>query len=175
MVSVTPEIPGLKIDVHSGSMTLRGRTKGRTKYSVTINGKIGDVHKQTMGEDAKLDFEVGSAELALFGAESDMAVLDPVARKEYNVYSINEPGLHARGYAVKPEDWEQYGKFAQEWERPRKIAPPGKLVSDKTITPKKAPDELITTPIDLTAALTNGVGHALVVVEPTRAMPKGSY
>src|SRR3712207_8987384 len=52
-----------------------------------------------------------------------MVVLDPVARKDYTVYTINEPGLRARLFAVKPEDWTQYQAFHREWERPRKIAP----------------------------------------------------
>ncbi len=173
MVSITPEVPGLKVEVHGNMMMLRGRTKGRTHYDVMIKGGIGDVHQQTMGQDAKVSFDVGSAEPALFGAESDMVVLDPVAKKDYTVYSINEPGLRTRVYAVRPEDWDRYVAFNQEWERPRKLAPPGRLVYDKQITPRKAPDELVATPIDISGAMTGGVGHALVIVEPTRAMPKG--
>lgn len=188
LVTVTPEIPGMKVEVHGNSMSIRGRTKGRTKYDVTIKGAIGDVHKQTMGNDAKLSFDVGSAEPAMFGAESDMVVLDPtdeggsvgvlnarrpVARKDYTVYTINEPGLRARLFAVKPEDWDKYQAFNREWERPRKIAPPGRAIFDKTITPKGAQDELVGTAIDLSGALDKGTGHALLVVEPTRAFPKG--
>jgi uncharacterized protein YfaS (alpha-2-macroglobulin family) len=173
LVTVTPEIPGMKVEVHGSSMTIRGRTKGRTKYEVTVSGSLGDVHKQTMAQDAKMTFDVGSAEPAMFGAESDMVVLDPVARKDYTVYTINEPGLRARLFAVKPEDWEKYQAFHREWERPRRLTPPGRAIFDKTIKPKGSPDELVGTPIDLSGALDKGVGHALLVVEPTRAFPKG--
>lgn len=188
MVTVSPEIPGMKVEVQDTGMSIRGKTKGRTKYTVSIAAALADTHGQTMGEVATIPFEVGSAEPAMFGAAQDMIVLDPAGAgvdtrgerpkgapktKSYDVYSINEPGLHARVFAVTPEDWTKYVAFTREWERPRKLTPPGRLVYDKVVTPKKAPDELVATPIDLTPALTAGIGQALVVVEPTRAFPKG--
>lgn len=173
LVSVTPEIPGMKIEVHGQGMTISGRTKGRTKYAVTVAGAIGDIHGQTMGSDAQVSFDVGSAEPTMFGAENDMVVLDPSSAKAFTVYTINEPGLRARVFSVAPEDWQKYVAFREEWERPRKLAPPGRLVYEKVLTPKKAPDELVATPVDLTPALSGGYGQVLVVVEPTRAPPKG--
>ncbi len=176
MIKVSPEIPGMKVEVHGSGMTIRGKTKGRTKYTVTIDGAIGDTHGQTMGQPATLSFEVGAAEPTMFGPEKDMIVLDPAQKtKDYPVYTINEPGLRVRVYAVTPEDWSKYLAFRQEWERPRKITPPGRLVYEKVLTPKKTPDELVATPIDLAPALSGGVGQSLVVVEPTRAMPKGFF
>ncbi|MBX3192977.1 MAG: Ig-like domain-containing protein [Labilithrix sp.] len=173
MVTVTPEIVGMKIEMHGQSMTISGRTKGRTKYAVSIASAIGDVHGQTMGSDANLSFDVGPAEPTLFGAEREMVVLDPASPKAYTVYSINEPGLRARVFSVGPDDWQKYVAYQQEWERPRKLAPPGRLVFDKVVNPKKSPDELVGTPIDLAPALSGGYGQVLVVVEPTRAFPKG--
>ncbi|AKU98986.1 hypothetical protein AKJ09_05650 [Labilithrix luteola] len=173
MVKASPEIPAMKVEVHQTYMTISGRTKGRTKYAVDIAKSITDVHQQTMDEPAHLTFDVGPAEPTMFGAENPMVVLDPAAPKQYVVYSINEPALHARVYAVTPEDYKKYIEFSNEWERPRKITPPGKLVFDKTITPKKSPDEVVGTPIDLGAALNGGFGQVLVVVEPTRTLPKG--
>lgn len=173
LVTAVPEIPGMKVEVHGQSMTISGRTKGRTKYAVAVAASIGDVHGQTMGTDAHLTFDVGSAEPTMFGAESDMIVLDPASPKAYTVHSINEPGLRVRVLAVGPDDWSKYVQYTQEWERPRKLNPPGRLVSDKVLTPKKAPDELVATNVDLTPALNGGYGQMLVVVEPTRAPPKG--
>jgi alpha-2-macroglobulin len=172
LVSVTPEIPGMKVDVSGSAMTLRGRTKGRTRYTVVVNRALGDTHGQTMGEDAKVTAVFGSAEPMLFGAEGPLVVLDPASPKTYPVYSINEPQLRARIYTVTPEDYARYVTYTNEWERPRKIAPPGKLVTDRILSPRKAPDELVATAIDLAPALAKGLGQALVIVEPTRTMPK---
>lgn len=174
-ISVSPEIAGMKVDVGGGAMTISGRTKGRTKYTVTVPAGLADVHGQTMAHDAVATFEVGSAPPTMFGAEREMVVLDPASTKTYPIYTINEPSLRARVYAVTPEDWRKYVLFAQEWERPRKITAPGRLVYDKVLTPQKAPDELVTTPIDLAPALRGGLGQALVVVEPTRPLPKGRH
>lgn len=173
LLSITPEIPGMKVEVHGQGMTISGRTKGRTKYDVKIAGSIGDVHGQTMGEDAKLTFDVGSAPPTMFGAESEMVVLDPGAKKSFTVYTINEPGLRARVFNVAPGDWQKYTAYVQEWERPRKLSPPGRLVFDKVLTPKKAPDELVSTEVDLTPALIDkSFGQMVLVVEPTRVPPK---
>jgi len=172
MVTVTPAIPGMKVDVRGRDITIRGRTKGRTKYTVTISRALTDEHGQTMVKDATASFNVGSAEPMLFGAEKPMVVLDPASPRQYTVYSINEPSLRTRVYAVTPANYAKYMQFSNEWERPRKIAPPGRLVVDRVISPKSAPDELASTAIDLGPALSSGLGHALVIVEPTRAMPE---
>ncbi|MFO0736705.1 MAG: alpha-2-macroglobulin family protein [Labilithrix sp.] len=173
MVSVKPELAGMKIAVNGSYLTISGKTKGRTKYKVNVNGAMPDVHKQTMGDSKDLDFEYGSAAPTMFGVSEMMIVLDPALKaKEYPVYSINEPGLHVKLYSVGPSDWASYMKWAREWERPRKLPTPGKLVSDKTIHPKKNPDELVTTPIDLSAALNGGFGSVLLVVEPTHTLDK---
>ncbi|MBX3226012.1 MAG: hypothetical protein KIT84_29445 [Labilithrix sp.] len=176
LVSVTPEVPGMKVEVHGSSITISGKTKGRTKYTVAIAEGLTDVHAQTLAKPAKLELEYGSAEPTMFNGGDLMVVLDPAAKqKELPVYTVNEPGLRARVYAVQPADWSKYVQFAREWERPRKLQPPGRLVSDKKLTPKKSPDELVTTGIDVGAALTEGVGQALVIVEPTRAFPKEEH
>jgi uncharacterized protein YfaS (alpha-2-macroglobulin family) len=178
LVTVTPELPGLKIEAQYSSLVIHGRTKGRTRYEVRLGGALTDVHEQTLGTDATIPFDVGPADPALFDADKEMLVLDPASPRAYPVYTINERGLRTRVYAVAPEDYGKYLAFHREWERPGKIAPPGRLVVDTTVTPRSAPDELVSTAIDLSRALKKSpdgrlVGHALVIVEPTRAMPKG--
>lgn len=170
-VKASPEIPGMKVTAMGTTLSVSGRTKGRTKYQVTVGGGLTDIHGQTLDKDATVSFDVGSAEPNLFGAEREMVVLDPAAPKQYRAYAINEPSLRARVYVVKPEDWNKYGAFVQEWERPRKLSPPGRLVSDTIIKTNGQPDELTSTPIDLAAALPGGLGNALVIVESTRTPP----
>jgi uncharacterized protein YfaS (alpha-2-macroglobulin family) len=175
MVKVTPEIPDMKVEVHGQWMSIRGRTKGRTHYDVTVLGTIADVHGQTMGADKTSGLDVGPAEPALFSAERPMVVLDPSSPRAYTVYSINEPALHVRMFSVGPQDWAKYEEFQSEWERPRKLRPPGKLVSDKIVATKKAADELVATQLDVTPALQSGVGQVLILVESTRPMKRGWF
>jgi uncharacterized protein YfaS (alpha-2-macroglobulin family) len=174
MVTVSPEVPGMKVEVNGRMMVLHGRTKGRTKYTVTLASAIGDVHGQHLTDGGRVVIDVGSAEPTMFSENQDMIVLDPAQKaKDYQVYTINEPGLRTRIYAVGPEDWRKYVAYRQEWERPRKLTPPGRLVFEKTIVPKGATDDLVATSIDLAPALSGGFGQAVVVVEPTHPLPKG--
>ena len=177
LVTVEPTLAAMKVSASGASISIQGKTKGRTKYKVTVGGALGDVHDQTMGTDASVTFDIGSAQPMMFAPEQPLVVLDPAqTKKDYTVYTINEPGLHTRVYAVKPEDWKAYAAFQQEWERPRKLKPPGRLVLDKVVAPKKAVDELVATAIDLAPAFGKvGLGQALVVVEPTHPLPRGEH
>ncbi|HSO41088.1 MAG TPA: alpha-2-macroglobulin family protein, partial [Labilithrix sp.] len=132
-------------------------------YRVTIGKALADVHGQTLAEDASFVVDVGSAEPVLFGAERDMIVLEPAAPRAYTLYSINQAHLRVRLYAVKPEDWPTFTRYARDWEG--KVAAPGKLVFDKVVDPQAAPDELVATAVGLEPALKEGVGQAMLVVE----------
>jgi len=184
MVTVTPAIPDMKVEVSGFGISIDGRTKGRTKYTVTIASGLTDMYGQTLGQDAVLHIDVKPAvtwkpfvKRWLFDAQRPMIVLDPHSPRKYMVYSVNEPLLHTRVYAVTPEDYVKYIQFSERWgeqsERPR-AKPPGRLVVDKVIATKNVPDEPVATPIDLTPALSSGFGHAVVVVESAHKMPKGS-
>lgn len=169
LVSLSPEVPGLKVEASGNYLTLRGKTKGRTTYTATIGGALADTHGQTMGQAAKVSFDIGPAEPGLFGSPQDMVVLEPgTTPRTYPLYSINEPELRVSLYAVGPEDWEKYHAFRGEWERPRKLAPPGRLVGTKLLKPKKSDDELVTTAVDLAPALTRGLGQVVLVAQSTR-------
>ncbi|MDR2013501.1 MAG: Ig-like domain-containing protein [Rhodanobacter sp.] len=172
MVTVTPAIAGIKVDVSYDELVIRGQTKGRTKYTVAIAGALADVQGQTLGKDTVLTFAVGSAQPVVFPAEDWMSVLDPASPRQYTVYSINQPSLRVRIYAVTPLEFRDYLEFREEWEQQRKIKPPGRLVFDKAIATKGVPDELTVTPISLDPALAEGLGHALVIVESARPVRK---
>lgn len=171
LVAVSPAIPGLKVEVGGNNLRIAGRTKGQTHYTVTLAAALTDTHGQTLGKDTNVEVDVGHADPVLFGAEHPMVVLDPSAPRAFDVYSVNEPGLRTRVYAVEPRDWTKFQAYTREWERPRKVAPPGRLVYERVVTPKKAPDELVSTPIDLAPALAKGT-QVVVLVEPIRALPK---
>src|SRR5262249_9048772 len=108
MISVAPELPGMKVVVAGANLMITGRSRGRTHYKVTSARSLADEHGQTLGHAPPVSFDVGSAEPTLFGAEEPMVVLDPAAPKAYAVHTINEPGLRTRVYAVTPDDWAKY-------------------------------------------------------------------
>jgi uncharacterized protein YfaS (alpha-2-macroglobulin family) len=169
-VSVTPAIPGMKVEVSGNTLVVSGKTKGRTKYTVTVSQKLGDTFGQKLVREETATLEVGSAPPTLFSEESDMILLDPASAGKLSVYSVNDPTLKVRIYQVKAEDWPKYLEYRRAWDNDRKVTtPPGKLVFDKNVKTPAAADELVETQLDLASALDKaGIGHAVVVVETLR-------
>ena len=172
MVHVSPDIPAMKITTSGQHIVISGRTKGRTKYHVKIDGALADTYAQTLGKAHEADVEIGSAEPRLFPENAEMNVLDPGGPAKLPVFSVNQPTLHVRLYAVEPADWAAYRKFRSEWDLEAKgITPPGRLVQDTTIETKGAPDELTETLVDLKPALEHGLGQVIAIVEPNHPPP----
>jgi uncharacterized protein YfaS (alpha-2-macroglobulin family) len=167
MLLVEPELPGATVDVVGNTITIRGSTAGRTTYRVTVSGSIRDVFGQTLGEDTRLEFKVGSAEPALFGPNEILVTLDPAAKEAvFSVYAINHDRLTVRAYEVQPSDWPAFKTYLQEVYRQESLPePPGRKVIDETLRPEAAPDALAEVNIDLGPALDGGLGQLVVVVE----------
>ena len=174
MVTVEPQLPGMKISTSGQMITVQGKTKGRTHYEVRVQGSIGDTFGQTMGKDADATIDVGPAEPALFAEKSEMIVLDPQGGPTLPVFSVNEPQLKVRLYAVRPEDWAAYMEYRGQWDREAKeTTPPGRLVLNTVIAAKGTADELGETQVDLKSALgSEGLGQVIAIVEPTHAPRK---
>jgi hypothetical protein len=171
LVRVDPTFPGMKVEANYNYLSISGRTKGRTKYKVTLSGSIVDTFGQRLGQDESFTIDVGTAEPFLFSEEQDMSIVDPAGGPKLPVFSVNRPELRVRLYSVRPEDWDTYLEWRRDWDYDRaKVLkePPGKLVLNKIVKPRTAPDELVETPIELTPALNaQGFGQVLAIVEPT--------
>jgi hypothetical protein len=176
MIKVSPEPESIKIDASGRNVTIRPRSRGKTKYTVTIDPAIADVFGQTLGKQAKTEIQVDPAEPYLFPEENAMSVLDPEGAPALPVFSVNRAALDVKLYSVGADDWERYEKWRQDWDNERKAGtPPGKLVTSRVVRPAKKDDELVATPIDLTPALNQGLGQVLVIVEPQGGRPKDPW
>lgn len=175
-VRVSPEPEGLKISLSGRIIEVRGRTRGKTKYTVTVSGALADTFEQTLGKDVTGEVTVGPAEPWLFPEEATMSVLDPAGGPSVPVFSVNRASLKVKLYAVEPQDFARYEAWRSAWDHEeRNTEPPGRLVVSRTVTPPKASDELTITPIDLSAALTDGHGQVLLIVEPPGPIPKDRW
>lgn len=173
-VTITPELPGARVDVLGSRLQIRGASKGQTTYTVVINAQVQDIYGQKLGKDEKLTFKVGPAEARLSGPDSSFVTLDPSQKKPLlSVYTINFNKLGVKIYSVTPGDFAAFNKFLRErnWEN-KKRTPPGKLVVDENLPIEAAADSLTQVDIDLSRALTKETGaglpsgHAIVVIEP---------
>lgn len=167
-VRIEPELPGVRIDVSGRYMTVRGRSKARTTYTVTLPAGLTDKFEQTLGADEQLTFLVGNADPS-FRGPSGLIVLDPAAKKQsIDIFTINYPKLKVRLYSVTPKDWGAFARYMRDpYDRNRKLrTPPGRKVVDSIVEVKSEADEMIETPVDLSPALSNGLGHVIAVIEP---------
>lgn len=169
-VTIEPALEGAQVSMGGSWIAVRGATKGRTTYKVTLPASLTDVYGQTLGQPSAHTFEVGSAFPDLHAPYGTMTVLDPSGPASLGVYSVNHKSLRVQVYRVGPEHWADYLKMHHDWNQSSKLRRvPGKRVVRKTIRPKGERDALTETAIPLDAALNDeGLGHAIVIVEPTR-------
>ncbi len=167
-IKVAPAIEGMKVAIYGNTMNISGATKGRTAYTVTVDAALHDVFGQTLGRNEQRTFNVGSAEPFLSANGNGYVVLDPNGPPRFSVYTINQPSVKVRLYQVAPENWPAYASFLQaRYQRPQTTVPPGELVKSQTVTINGQADEITETAIDLSPALKNGLGHVVMIIEPT--------
>lgn len=171
-VTVTPELPGLKFEMWGNTMSIRGLTKGRTKYKVTISGGLRDIFGQTLGKDETVTFDVGNASSAMWTQGGSLVVLDPQGKPAWSFYTINVDTVDLELYSVQPGDWDAFAEWMQnnQWEE-SPPALPGKRIDARAVKPKGEPDELTETRVDLAPALKDGLGNAIVVIKRIQYMP----
>ena len=173
-VRVNPVMFGLKVsESFGGNLIIDGKSRPRTSYQVVLDASITDIYGQTLGQPKTLNFTTGPAEPSLTLPGGVVVTLDPAGQKSIPIYSVNHESLRVALYAVTPEDYGSFmGALRARLTYQRRNNPPpfpeiGRRVFDKTIKIDAPPDEIVVTPIDLRPALRNGLGHALLIVEPT--------
>ncbi|MDT4953339.1 MAG: alpha-2-macroglobulin [Acidobacteriota bacterium] len=170
-IRVEPAMQSMKTQIYGNALYITGTKRGRTAYKVTFINSIKDIFGQTLGKDASVTFNVGIAPPSLVSSGKAFVALDPSAPRSFSLYSINHSTLKVRLYAVGPEDWEKfvsYMRFVYDYYEDKTLkqtTPPGRLVYSKTVEVKGTPDEMAETALDLTPALTEGLGQVIVVVE----------
>jgi uncharacterized protein YfaS (alpha-2-macroglobulin family) len=178
MITVSPEIPGLRVIQSYSYVTLQGAAKARTTYKVTVSSKVPDEFGQTLGNEKTYTWPVGDAYPTFFGPNG-LVVLDPIANKHtLDFFSTNYEQLKVRLYKVTPADYDKYGFYVQNlWNKDHPPRVPGEKVFDQLVKTtlgvatnpagKPAGGELVETHLDLSTALAkDGLGHVLAVVEP---------
>jgi uncharacterized protein YfaS (alpha-2-macroglobulin family) len=177
-IRVEPEVQGLKTAVYGDTLYIEGVKRGRMTYKVTLASSIKDQFGQMLGSNVSVSFNVGPAPPSLSSPSKAFVVLDPNAPRTFSVYSINYKTLKVRLYKVTPGDWEKFTHYMRfvydyyEETKQKQTMPPGILVSSKTVQVKAAPDEMAETRLDLTPALSDGLGQVVVIVEAGAGLKK---
>jgi uncharacterized protein YfaS (alpha-2-macroglobulin family) len=175
MLRVEPALPAMAVDVLGSWLHVRGRMKGGTRYTVTFTPELRDVFGQTLGAPARAQFTTTHLERHLMATSGGFVVLDPSAPPRFSVWSVNHSRLHVSAWAVTPADWPAFREYQQQqWrnERGARPTPPGRRVIDTEVAVRAEADELVETRIDVAPALTGGLGHVVLLVEPVGPAPK---
>ncbi|HYH81789.1 MAG TPA: alpha-2-macroglobulin family protein [Longimicrobium sp.] len=161
MVTVEPAIPGFHAFASGSAIFIRGDTRASTRYTVRISPALRDEFGQTLGASAPQVFDVGLPYANLDGPEG-MIVLDPVGEPSIAVTTQGHARLRLRLQRVEPGDWARFGSVRR---RNEPVSLPGRTVHERVITLDPPLGEGREVRIDLSPALTNGLGQVLVAVE----------
>ena len=169
MVKVEPAVEGLNIYPSGNYIYLQGYKKGRTSYTVTVDGTLSDIYGQSLGQSVSATIKVGSADQNLYAQGGYMAVLDPNAAPSFSIYSTNHSSVKVRLYDVGPEHWAQFQEYVRRmnFDDGKRPTIPGRLVSDEVVQIANKPDEMVETRVDVSKALSGGFGNVIVDIEPT--------
>ncbi len=185
-IRIVPPVPALEIRGDQGSwwpwgraLRIYGAFRPRTDYRLLLKGGIGDAFNPQAGADLTLAMRTRGATPNVWAPEG-MHILDPRLGTSLALASVNLPAVTVTLRAVRPEDWPAYqaaqdtcpdagaGGHVAARGRP---SFPGLLVRRLRLQPHGALDQLVESRIDLAPALTNGLGHVLVIVEADIAQP----
>ena len=168
MISVSPEIPGMSINVGWNNISIRGATAGNTDYDVTVSGQVSDVFGQTLRNDQSHTFRVGSAQPMLGQFDKRLIIVDPMADDPaLTLAIINHDELRLRVYAVEPSQWPAYQRFETSLYDEQQLKAPGREIADTIIKLDTEDDVLTYVDLFLGEYLDDSPGQLVLVVEPT--------
>jgi alpha-2-macroglobulin len=157
----------MKITQSGGYISISGMTKAQTTYHVVVSAAVMDGFGQLLGKDAELTFHVGDPSPTFFGPQG-MVVVDPTAKRPtLDFFTTNYEQLKVRLYAVEPSDYDAFGKWMRErWNRNKPPKMPGSKKFDQLVKVSGGKNQLVETSVDMSPALTKGLGHVIAIVEP---------
>ena len=168
LIKIQPELPGVSVNVSGDTISIAGETKGRTTYTVAVDGSLSDIYGQKLGKDLNVTFTIGQAEKMLVKPDQAFTTLDPASNDPaYSVYSVNYDKLDVQIYSVQPSDWNAYRIYLREYmqtDKPSKV--PGRKVFDGTVDIKSNADTLTETPIKLKKYIKGDSGQFVLIVKP---------
>ncbi len=169
MVTVEPQVPGLRVNLYGGSLELVGATTGRTTYTVTLAAELRDTFGQQLGEAQSFEFEVGSARPMLRGFAQQFITTDPVAETpSVSVTTINHDSLKVTVWKVTATNVDSFRTFFDsQWNDASPPEPRWTKVLEREVDVEAEQDIATETVIDLTEAFAESGGQLVVRVEST--------
>ncbi|MGD9998151.1 MAG: alpha-2-macroglobulin family protein [Ilumatobacteraceae bacterium] len=175
-VGIEPSMAGATVGVYGSVIVVQGATQADTEYSITLPANLTDTFGQQLGEPETVTVEVGEPRPFLQQFARPFTTVDPSADPpSIGVVSFGHDELRVRVFAVEPDDLPGFGQALSDlmYERRTSAPPPWTEVSDETIEVDDG-GSVTETSIDLSGVLANGLGHVVVMVEPTEDYDESS-
>ena len=166
-VTISPELPGARVEVSGSAVVVRGATNGNTDYDVFFSGELLDIYGQTLGEQARADFDVGDAPRAFAGPTDGFVITDPFVDAPGVTYqSVNHDALRVRAWSMLPGQYSEFlqsqgNLFSNDWR-------PGDWpeLIDTEVPVDAIDDTVVETTVDLTNVFAEAAGPVAILVEP---------
>lgn len=177
LVTVSPEVPGLRVMAFGSQLLVTGATKGRTTYTVRVGADLADTFGQTLGRAQEEKVAVGPAQPRLDPFPRQHLTTDPMAAKPgLTVASVNHRSLQVSAWKVTGADLAAFQRFLETtWSDTDPGPPPFPAVLDTEVTVSADEDVPADTVVDLSDAFAEaGTGQLVVRVTPTRTFAPDS-
>jgi len=168
MVTVEPALPNATVNIYGNTINIQGNTQGRTTYWVTVDSSITDQFGQTLGNNERLRFRIGSADPVMYGPNQTIVTMDPAdVNPALSLFTINFNKLNVEIYQVQTADWPDFTQYLRDYQRTDvQLTPPGKKVFDGAINIEAPADQLTEVNIPLKEYLPDGKGQLVVIAKP---------
>ena len=174
-IDISPELPGVSINVYGDTIQISGASKGQTDYTVTIDQGITDTFGQSMTEDKKVTFKVGKASPTLRGFDRQFVTLDPLADQAgISVTTVNHDSVRVAAWSVKPSQSADFVRYVETfWNDPENAEPPFSKVFDEIVDIDRVEDAAVETFVSLDQPLSES-NQLVVLIESTLDIPRDS-
>ena len=167
-ISVSPTPENLGIRAVGNSIYLRGEKKGKTTYQVTVSRDLTDEFGQKLGKELQLEMKTGRAPKMLDHGFEAFTVMQAGEPAVLPLFTTNVKRLKLRVNRVEPKDWAVFLKLSRDRffisDQSTTTVMPGVRLAELEIPVGQKPDELVSTPIDLSEYLKDGEGNLVVWV-----------
>jgi alpha-2-macroglobulin len=173
LMRVEPELPDMRVRVAGAELRITGAARPNTRYRVTLGDGVRDRFGQALEPPRSVTFDVRAAQPTIAIPGAPLVVLDPDGPPRLRVQSAGHGRLRVRVYRVTPAQWSAFGDAIRRMQgQPvTGFAWPGTAVQDTVMAVAGGGAHYGEVLVDAGRAFTDGLGHAIVVVEPPGGLP----
>ncbi len=161
-VEMSPEVKDLRVLNHGSNLSLQGDFQPRTTYQVTLPASLEDAFGQSLQGARTRSVQVGAYPSLVAGPSQPMVVQALSAEKSFPVAVAEVASFRSRVYRVTPDDWDAAQRYRRRQAEAFNLSPASSRIWRFSQQERQERRELA---IDLSDALPEGRGHALVVLD----------